>query len=45
MPKMKEMRKVVKKLSREQVCGGGGGGGSGGASGGGRMGVQTSTKT
>ena len=35
MPKMKEIRKVVQKLSREQesVTGGGGGGGTGGTGG------------
>ena len=40
MPKMKEIRKAVQKLSREQesAAGGGGGGGGGG-------GVRTGTKT
>ena len=40
MPKIKEIQKVVQKLSREQesAAGGGGGGGGGG-------GVRTGTKT
>ena len=40
MPKMKEIQKVVQKLSREQesAAGGGGGAGAGG-------GVRTGTKT
>ena len=37
MPKMKEIQKVVQKLSREQKSTAGGGGGAGG-------GVQTGTK-
>ena len=39
VPKMKEIRKVVQKLSREQESAAGGGGGGGGG------GVQTGTKT
>ena len=38
MPKMKEIQKVVQKLSREQESAAGGGGGGGG-------GVRTGTKT
>ena len=38
VPKMKEIRKVVQKLSREQESAAGGGGGGGG-------GVRTGTKT
>ena len=38
MPKMKEIQKVVQKLSREQESAAGGGGGAGG-------GVRTGTKT
>ena len=37
MPKMKEIQKVVQKLSREQESAAGGGGGGGG--------VRTGTKT
>ena len=37
MPKMKEIQKIVQKLSREQESAAGGGGGSGG--------VRTGTKT
>ena len=40
VPKIKEIQKVVEKLSREQESAAGGGGG-----GGGRGGVRTSTKT
>ena len=38
MPKIKEVQKVVQKLSREQESAAGGGGGAGG-------GVRTGTKT
>ena len=41
MLKMKEIQKVVQKLSRGQEAAAGGGGGSGGGSGG----VRTGTKT
>ena len=41
MPKMKEIPKVVQKLSREQESAAGGGGGGAGAGGG----VRTGTKT
>ena len=40
---MKEIRKVVQKLSREQESAAGGGGGAGGGAGGG--GERTGTKT
>ena len=40
---MKEIQKVIQKLSREQESAAGGGGGSGG--GGGAAGVRTGTKT
>ena len=43
VPKMKEIQKVVQKLSREQESAAGGGGGGGGSGGGG--GVRTGTKT
>ena len=42
VPKMKEIQKVVQKLSREQESAAGGGGGGGGGAGGG---VRTGTKT
>ena len=48
MPKMKEIQKVVQKLSRgQESAAGGGGAGSGGGGGGGGSGggVQTGTKT
>ena len=43
MPKMKEIQKVVQKLSREQESAAGGGGDDG--DGGARGGVRTGTKT
>ena len=43
VPKMKEIKKVVQKLSREQESAAGGGGGGAGAGAGG--GVRTGTKT
>ena len=41
VPKMKEIQKVVQKLSRQQVSAAGGGGGGDGGGGG----VRTGTKT
>ena len=45
MPKMKEIQKVVKKLSRGQESAAGGGGAGAGGGGGGGSGVRTGTKT